>query len=146
MFVNQHHTIMEAEEAAKPVSEATEQAPPLGETSKAVEELIDEARPVEQTNGTKHPNDDKTPENGDDNHKTSHDEQPRQDQPSKRVQEGQRYNNRPRGDRKNNRPYPGKFDPKNIKSDLTSLQESSDPVAIRKQVGASLQCVRRLLG
>lgn len=142
MFVNQHQTIMEAEEAAKPVSGATEQTPSLSETSKAVEELIDEARPVEQTNGTKHPNDDKKPENGDDNRKTSTNEQPHQDQPSKRVQEGQRYNNRPRGDKQYNKPFLRKYDPKNIKSDLTTLQESSDPVAIRKQVGASLQCVR----
>ena len=135
---------MEAEEAAMPVSGATEQTPSLSETSKAVEELMDEARPVEQTNGTKHLNDDKKPENGDDNRRTSTDEQPRQDQPSKRVQEGQRYNNRPRGDRKYNKPSFRRFDPKNIKSDLTSLQESSDPVAIRKQVGTSLQCFRGL--
>ena len=136
---------MEAEEATKPVSGATEETPSLSETTKAVEELIDEARPAEQTNGTKHFEDDKKPEDGDDNCKASNDEEPRQDQPSKRVQEGQRYNNRPRGDRNNHRPYPKRFDKKNIKSDLTSLQESSDPVAIRKQVGASLQCARRLL-
>ena len=137
---------MESEEAAKPVSGATEQAPSLSETSKAVNELIDEARHVEQTNGTKHLNDDKKPEDGDDNRKTATDEQPEQDQPSKRVQEGQRYNNRPRGDRKYHNPSLRKYDPKNIKSDFTSLQESSDPVAIRKQVGASPQCVRGLLG
>lgn len=146
MLVNQHQKTMEAEEAAKPVSGVTEQTPSLSETSKAVEELVDEARPVEQTNATKHPNDDEKAENGDGVRKTSTDEQPRQDQPSKRVQEGQRYNNRPRGDRKYNKPPLRKFDPKNIKSDLTSLQESSDPVAIRKQVGASLQCVRQLSG
>lgn len=146
MFVKQHHTIMEAEEAAKPASEATEQAPSLGETSKAVEELIDEARPVEQTNGTKLADDSKKPENGDDNRKASNDEQPRQAKPSKRVQEGQRYNNRIRGEENYNRPHQKKFDQRNIKSDPTSLKESSDPVAIRKQVGASLPCVRRLLG
>lgn len=46
--------------------------------------------------------------------------------PSKRVQEGQRWNNRNRDgpDSKKN----------NIKSDVTSQEESSDPVAIRKQV------------
>ena len=137
---------MEAEEAAKPVSGTTEETPSLSETSKTVEELLEEARPVEQTNGTKPPEGDKNPENGDDNRKISNDEQPQQNQPSKRVQEGQRYNNRPRGDRKHKTPYPRKFDQRNIKSDLTSLQESSDPVAIRKQVGAYLQCVRRLLG
>lgn len=137
---------MEAEEATKPVSGATEETPSLSETTKAVEELIDEARPAQQTNGTKLSEDDQKPEDGDDNRKASNDEEPRQDQPSKRVQEGQRYNNRPRGGRDNNRPHPKRFDKKNIKSDLTSLQESSDPVAIRKQVGASLQRARRLLG
>lgn len=45
--------------------------------------------------------------------------------PSKRVQEGQKWNNRDR-DRPDHK--------KNIKSDLTSQEESSDPVAIRKQV------------
>ncbi|KAL8758263.1 MAG: hypothetical protein Q9199_001616 [Rusavskia elegans] len=49
-------------------------------------------------------------------------------EPSKRVQEGQKWNNRdrdgkPRADHK-----------KNYKSDLTSQAESSDPVEIRKQV------------
>ncbi len=137
---------MEAEEASKPVSGPTEETPSLSETAKAVEELIDDAKPTVQINGTKHPEDDKKSENGDESRKASNDEERRQDQPSKRVQEGQRYNNRPRGDRNNNRPHPRKFDKKNIKSDLTSLQESSDPVAIRKQVSASLQCASRLLG
>ncbi len=146
MFVNQHNTVMEAEEATKPVSGATEETPSLSETSKAVEELIDDTKPAQQTNGTEHSEDDKKPEDGNDNPKASKNEEPRQDQPSKRVQEGQRYNNRPRGDRNNNRPHLRRFDKKNIKSDLTSLQESNDPVAIRKQVGASLQCTRRLLG
>ena len=131
---------MEAEEASKPMSGGTEETPYLSETSKAVEELIDDAKLAQQTNGTKHSEDEKNPEDGNDNSKPSKEEEPRRDQPSKRVQEAQRYNNRPRGDRHNNRPHIKKFDKKNIKSDLESLQESSDPVAIRKQVGASLQC------
>lgn len=45
---------------------------------------------------------------------------------SKRVQEGQRWNDRNR----EKEDYS-----KNIKSDLTSQEESNDPVAIRKQVG-----------
>lgn len=60
---------------------------------------------------------------------------------SKRVQEGQAYNNRDRkrhddGGKHNDR-YPSKEFTnyrKNVKSDLTSQQESSDPVEIRKQV------------
>lgn len=47
-------------------------------------------------------------------------------EPSKGIQEGQRWNNRDR-ERVDYK--------KNIKSDLTSQEESSDPVAIRKQVG-----------
>ena len=134
---------MEAEEAAKSVSEATAQVPSLSETSKAGEELIEAARPVDETNGTKLADDNKKPENGDDSRKAFNDEQPRQAQPSKRVQEGQRYNNRIRNEKNYNRTDQRKFDQRNIKSDPSSLQESSDPVAIRKQVGASLQCVRR---
>ena len=49
--------------------------------------------------------------------------------PSKRVQEGQKWNDRDR----EKQDYS-----KNIKSDLTSQEESSDPVAIRKQVGLLL--------
>lgn len=137
---------MEAKEAAKPMGGGTEETPSSSETSKAVEELIDEAKVAQQTNGTPSSEDGKKPEDGNDNSKPSNEEEPRRDQPSKRVQEGQRYNNRPRGDRNNNRSHLKKFDKKNIKSDLESLKESSDPVAIRKQVGASLQCARRLLG
>ena len=51
--------------------------------------------------------------------------------PSKRVQEGQRWNDRNR-ERKDYK--------KNIKSDLTSQEESSDPVAIRKQVNSLCNC------
>ena len=137
---------METEGATKPMHGSTEETPSLSETSKAVEELIDDAKAAQETNGTKQSEDEKKPEDGNDNSKPSNEEEPRQDQPSKRVQEAQRYNNRPRGDRNNNRPHVKRFDKKNIKSDLESLQESSDPVAIRKQVGASLQCARRLLG
>lgn len=55
----------------------------------------------------------------------------REEKPSKRVREGQRWNERPRKyDNKHER-TPFK---KNYKSDLTSQEESSDPVAIRKQV------------
>ena len=54
------------------------------------------------------------------------------DRPSKRVQEGQRWNNRPRR-------YDNKYDErmankKNNKFDASSRPESNDPVAIRKQV------------
>lgn len=54
------------------------------------------------------------------------------DRPSKRVQEGQRYNNR---DRKYNSIYDRTTYRSKNKSDLTSQKESSNPGAIRKQVG-----------
>ncbi|KAL8631380.1 hypothetical protein Q9189_002890 [Teloschistes chrysophthalmus] len=53
--------------------------------------------------------------------------------PSKRVQEAQRYNNRNR-DHHNHDSKPRVNYRENYKSDLTSQEESSDPVAIRKQV------------
>ena len=56
---------------------------------------------------------------------------------SKRVQEAREYNNRSRGDRgrkQNDRGPPRQDYRKNVKSDLTSQEESSDPVEIRKQV------------
>ncbi|KAL6719876.1 hypothetical protein ACLMJK_001797 [Lecanora helva] len=53
--------------------------------------------------------------------------------PSKRVREGQRWN-----DRNDRPPRYNKYDrsdkKRNIKSDFTSQKESSDPIAIRKQV------------
>lgn len=52
-------------------------------------------------------------------------------EPSKRVQEGQKWNNRDR----NGRPQKSH---KNYISDLTSQAESSDPVEIRKQVRAKM--------
>ncbi|KAL9600057.1 MAG: hypothetical protein Q9219_003427 [cf. Caloplaca sp. 3 TL-2023] len=49
-------------------------------------------------------------------------------EPSERVKEGQRWNNRDRSTR------PKQNYKENYKSDLTSQKESSDPMAIRKQV------------
>ena len=60
---------------------------------------------------------------------------------SKRVQEAREYNNRSRGNRghkQNDRGPPKQDWRKNVKSDLTSQEESSDPVEIRKQVLALL--------
>lgn len=54
---------------------------------------------------------------------------------SERVQEGQKWNNRDRSrkeDGQTQKPYEDYK--KNIKSDMTSQEESSDPVKIRKQV------------
>lgn len=53
--------------------------------------------------------------------------------PSEKVQQAMKYNNRDRN-RNNDRPYYKRDYRKNVKSDLTSQAESSDPVEIRKQV------------
>ncbi|KAL8714976.1 MAG: hypothetical protein Q9225_006461 [Loekoesia sp. 1 TL-2023] len=64
-------------------------------------------------------------------------------EPSERVKEGQRWNNR---DRNGGRPRKDFQDyTKNYKSDLTSQKESSDPVAIRKQVNRSILSIDRLM-
>lgn len=58
--------------------------------------------------------------------------------PSEKVQQAIKYNNRDRN-RNNDRPYQKRDYRKNVKSDLTSQAESSDPVQIRKQVQFSPQ-------
>ena len=55
------------------------------------------------------------------------------DRSSKRVRQGQRWNDR--GNRFNSKPDQKTYQ-KNNKSDLTSQAESNDPIAIRKQVGS----------
>ena len=61
---------------------------------------------------------------------------PTQNEPSKRVREGQEWNNRSRYDKygHNKSNYQKRDYNKNNRSNLASQQESSDPVAIRKQV------------
>ena len=54
------------------------------------------------------------------------------DKPSERVREGRKWNDRPR--RYNDKDDRTKYK-RNNKSNLVSQEESSDPIAIRKQVG-----------
>lgn len=58
-------------------------------------------------------------------------------EPSERVKEGQRWNNRDRNGKSGRPGFKGykKDFRDNYKSDLTAQEESSDPIAIRKQVG-----------
>ena len=134
---------METEEATKPASADNEKVTSPTDTKDAIEKLIEESKPAEQTNGTKETTNEEVSkkEDTEDKSKEFKDEKSEQDQPSKRVQEGQKWNERPRnkdGFRNTDRPY-NKYGNKpfkrNNKSDLTSQEESSDPVAIRKQVG-----------
>ena len=63
---------------------------------------------------------------------------PKPKMPSKNVEEGRAWNNRDRGrggrGRGGRGDYPKSSSRHNIKSDVTTQEESSDPVAIRKQV------------
>ncbi len=81
------------------------------------------------------------------------DDAPKQKSVSKRVQEAREHNNK-RGDHHDHHDRRGrgggfKYNnvssdrayKNNIKSDLTSQEESSDPVAIRKQVAISPTCL-----
>lgn len=80
------------------------------------------------------------------------DDAPKQKSVSKRVQEAREHNSK-RGDHRDHHDRRGrgggfKYNnvssdrayKNNIKSDMTSQEESSDPVAIRKQVATSLLC------
>lgn len=80
------------------------------------------------------------------------DDAPKQKSISKRVQEAREHNNKrgDRGDNQDRRGRSGGFKynnvssdrayKNNIKSDMTSQEESNDPVAIRKQVAISPTC------
>lgn len=142
---------MEVKDAVKPESESKAEAPSLEATQDAIGKLIEESRPEEQTNGTKAAQDDSVTKAKEVQKSDDPDaEKPMNEEPSERVKEGQRYNNRHRGGqghrgdrggrgcrgRGNDRGFQDRSSRRdNIKSDLISQQESSDPVAIRKQVG-----------
>ena len=128
---------METEEATKPASADNEKVASSTDTKDAIEELIEESKPAEQIHGTKETTNEEASkkEDTEDRSKEFKDEKSGQDQPSKRVQEGQKWNERPRNTDRPYNKYGNKPFKRNYKSDLTSQEESSDPVAIRKQVG-----------
>jgi len=137
---------MEVEKAIDPVNEDKGGVPTLHRTPDTIGDLINEAKEEAEahTNGTRD-----TANRGDSVEKKSEEtaspenDTASDDKPSERVREGQRWNDRPRKYENKNDRKPYKYDnkhdqaqyKKNIKSDLTSQHESSDPVAIRKQVG-----------
>ncbi|KAK3176526.1 hypothetical protein OEA41_007849 [Lepraria neglecta] len=127
---------METEEATKPASADNEKVTSSTDTKDAIEKLMEESKPAEQTNGTKETTNEEVSkkEDTEDKSKEFKDEKSGQDQPSKRVQEGQKWNERPRNTDRPYNKYGNKPFKRNNKSDLTSQEESSDPVAIRKQV------------
>ena len=134
-------TTMEVEEATKATDEVQAEVPSLEESRDTAEDMIkgSESQSENQTNsieaatnGTS-PKSPKNPEEQEDEkHKQPKKEGPSQNGPSKRVREGQKWNDRPRKQYGNQDERPRKRH--NNKSDLVSQHESSDPVAIRKQV------------
>lgn len=127
---------MEVEEVTKPGSEDQVEVPSLGQSQDTIERVIEESKSESQTNGTEAASAGKSAkspvEQEDKTRKEPEKESPSQDGPSKRVREGQKWNDRPRKQYGNPNDRPHKRH--NNKSDLVSQQESSDPVAIRKQV------------
>lgn len=127
---------MGVEETTKPANGDQAEVPSLDQSQNAIERLIEESKPESQTNGAEAASTGKSPKSPvnleEKVRQQSEKEGPREDGPSKRVREGQKWNDRPRkqyGSR-NDRPHKRH----NNKSDLVSQQESSDPDAIRKQV------------
>ena len=127
---------METEEATKAANGDQAGVPTLDQSHDAVERLVEESEPESQTNSTEAALNGENPDGPldqeDKKPKALEKESPRQDGPSKKVREGQKWNDRPRKQygNQNDRPHTRH----NNKSDLISQQESSDPVAIRKQV------------
>ena len=130
---------MGVEEAIKPKNEDQAEAPSLEESPDKVEGLTKESQSENQTTSTEAASNEKSPnisknleEQEDEKHKRPEKETQAQGGPSKRVREGQKWNDRPRKKYGDQDDRPSKRH--NNKSDLVSQQESSDPVAIRKQV------------
>lgn len=127
---------MEVEEATRPANQDQAEVPSLDQSKNAIEKLIDDAKSESQTNGTEAAlkgTSPKSPKEQEEKmHKETEKESPRHDEPSKRVREGQKWNDRPRKQygNQNDRPYKKH----NNKSDLVSQPESRDPDAIRRQV------------
>lgn len=130
---------MEVEEATKPANGDQAGVPSFDQSQGGIENSIEESRAENQTNGTEAASNAKSPkslaEQEDKERKEPEKEIPRQGAPSKRIREGQKWNDRPRKQYGNQNDRPHKKH--NNKSDLISQQESSDPVAIRKQVCTS---------
>ena len=122
---------MEVEKTAAQANGDAEEKPAVDRNKDAVGDLISESKTKSLADDTIDGADAKIlpKENADDNPKGDDKGSLGDEKPSKRVREGQKWNDRSRRYNKNDRPIK-----RNNKSDLTSQEESSDPVAIRKQV------------
>ena len=130
---------MQGEEVTKSANGNQTEVPSLGQPTNTKEGLTEESKsgiPTSDTEATFKGKSPKVPaEQEDGKRKENEKKSPTHGRPSEKVREGQKWNDRPRkqcGD--HNDRFPKKH---NNKSDLISQKESSDPVAIRKQVCTS---------
>ena len=127
---------MEVEAATKLVGEEQAGTSLLDQSQIAIDNLIEESKPENQTNGARAASNEESlkglAEQDDKKCKEPEGKSPRPDGLSKKVRDGQKWNDRPRRQYGNQHDRPHKRS--NNKSDLVSQKESSDPVAIRKQV------------
>lgn len=139
---------MEADATTVPPVEREKESPAQPRTTNVIDETISSVDAKEQTdspaqkeNGEKHEtlkDEGTTPEVHVSAHQRNHNENS-----SKRVEEGRGWNDRDR-DRPRHNNYPNKKFKSNNRSDLTSQEESSDPIAIRKQVRLQLSDIEHL--
>ncbi|KAL9576847.1 MAG: hypothetical protein Q9212_006770 [Teloschistes hypoglaucus] len=122
--VNSDTTLRNSNPTADAESNMKTEMPPADEVDKAIAEVEAKKQEKEEKPGVAVETD---------GHETSAVKPEAKKEPSKRVQEAQRYNKRSR-DHHNHDSKPRVDYSENYKSDLTSQEESSDPVAIRKQV------------
>lgn len=127
---------MEGKEVTKSANGDQAEVPSIGQSTDTKEGLTEESKSEIQTNNTEAASNGKSPkspaEQEDGKRKENEKKSPTHGRPSEKVREGQRWNDRPRkqyGD--HNDRFPKRH---NNRSNLTSQKESSDPVAIRKQV------------
>ncbi|KAL8853865.1 MAG: hypothetical protein Q9221_001336 [Calogaya cf. arnoldii] len=125
--INTNELTQESDPTADASAKIETNLPSTDDVDKAIAEV--ESRKLQKEAGKEV----KVETNGHDTPETKGDKVEEKKEPSKRVQEGQKWNNRDRdgrtrADRK-----------KNYKSDLTSQAESSDPVEIRKQARRKTQ-------
>ena len=131
---------MEVEEATRPANGDQAEDPSIDQPQDTIQEVTEESKSENRTNNTEAASKEKSPkgpkspvEQEDGKCKESPEKESLgQGGPSKRVREGQKWNDRPRKQNDNQTDRPRKRH--NNRSDLVSQQESSDPFAIRKQV------------
>lgn len=124
---------MEAANAVDPANGEETRVPPVDHVEGAIGDLTNDHKLDAQSNSKIDIADAKSLNGNSENKNKSAEKEPTtEDKPSQRVQEGQRWNDRPR---RFNNTNDRTIYKRNNKSDLTSQAESSDPVAIRKQVG-----------